>query len=140
MFEQLMAAMSKPTTQNGFDYAQRMMECTLRLTQAQMDVMKGLYEEVGQEFSKTMTSSSDQSALAKNWPELVSTATRAHAEAGALFMKNAQEYQSELLQMLKSTNPGLSGEFMKDLMGSAKTSPIANGGAALQAARAKKAA
>jgi hypothetical protein len=140
MFEQLMAAMSKPTTQNGFDYAQRMMECTMRLTQAQMDVMKGLYDEVGQEFSKTMTSSSDQSALAKNWPQLMSNATRANAEAGALFMKNAQEYQSELLQMIKSTNPGLSAEFMKDLMGVSKTSPIANGGAALQAARAKKAA
>ena len=140
MFEQLMAAMSQPATQNTFDYAQRMMESTLRLTQAQMDVMKGLCEEVGQEFSKTMTSSSDQSALAKNWPELVFTATRAHAEAGALFMKNAQEYQSELLQMVQSSSPGLSGEFVKDLMGVAKTSPIANGGAALQAARAKKAA
>ena len=140
MFEQLMAAMSQPATQNTFDYAQRMMESTLRLTQAQMDVMKGLYEEVGQEFSKTMTSSSDQSAMAKNWPQLMSTATRAHAEAGALFMKNAQEYQSELLQMVQSSSPGLSGEFMKDLMGVAKTSPIANGGAALQAARAKKAA
>jgi hypothetical protein len=88
------------------------MECTMRLTQAQMDVMKGLYDEVGQEFSKTMTSSSDQSALAKNWPQLMSNATRANAEAGALFMKNAQEYQSELLQMIKSTNPGLSAEFM----------------------------
>jgi len=140
MFEQLMATMTKPTAQNGFDYAQRMMECTMRLTQAQMDVMKGLYEEVGQEFSKTMTSSSDQSALAKSWPELISTATRANAEAGALFMKNAQEYQSELLQMMQSSSPGLSAEFMKDVMGIAKTSPIANGGAAMQAARAKKAA
>jgi hypothetical protein len=42
--------------------------------------------------------------------------------------------------MMQSANAGLSGQFMKDLMGSTKASPIANGGAALQAARAKKAA
>ena len=55
-------------------------------------------------------------------------------------MKNAQEYQRELLQMMQSANPGLPGQFMNDLMGIAKTATIANGGAALQAARAKKAA
>jgi hypothetical protein len=140
MFEQIMAAMSKPTTQYTFDHAQRMMDCSLRLTQAQMDVMKGFYDEVGQEFSKTMSSSADPSAMAKNWPQLMSVAARANAEAGALFMKNAQEYQSELLQMMQSANPGLPGQFMKDMMEIVKTSPIANGGAALQAARAKKAA
>ena len=140
MFDQIMAAMSKPTTQYTFDHAQRMMDCSLRLTQSQMDVMKGFYDEVGQEFSKTMSSSSDPSTMAKNWPQLMSVATRANAEAAALFMKNAQEYQSELLQMMQSANTGLPGQFMKDMMEIVKTSPIANEGAALQASRAKKAA
>jgi hypothetical protein len=140
MFDQIMAAKSKPTTQYTFDHAQRMMDCTLRLTQSQMDVMKGLYDDVGQEFSKTMSSAADPATMAKSWPQLMSVATRANAEAGALFMKNAQEYQRELLQMMQSANPGLPGQFMNDLMGIAKTATIANGGAALQAARAKKAA
>lgn len=140
MFEQILAAMKQPATQNGFDYAQRMLECTLRLSQAQMAVMKDLYEDAGQEISKTMALSSDQSAFVKSWPQLISTATVANAEAGALLMKNAREYQSELLQMLESANTDLLGDFMKDLPGTAKKSSIANGGAAMQAARAKKAA
>ena len=139
MFDQMIAAMSKPISQDGFGYAQRMMECTLRLTEAQMEVMKGLYAEVGQEYSETMTST-DPSAMTKNWSQLMSTATRANAEAGALLMKNAQEFQSGLLQMMQSSNPGLSGQFMKDMMRIAKTTAIGNGEAALQAARAKKAA
>ncbi len=105
MFDQVLAAMSNSTAQNGYDQTQRMMECTLRLTQAQMEVMKDLYDDLGREFAKTMGSTSDQSDMARHWPELMAAAARANAEAGALFMKNAKEYQVELLKMVQNTVP-----------------------------------
>jgi hypothetical protein len=148
MFEKLLSSMRQPGTPDFFGPMQQMMDCTMRLTQAQIKVMTGLYDEVGQEFSKVMKSSPDPSAVANGWPRLMATATRANAEAGALLMKNAQEFQSELLKMAPSANPSLSTSFMKSMMEIAKTAAvangaIANGGAAMQAAResrAKKAA
>jgi hypothetical protein len=148
MFEQLFSSMSKAGTPDFFGPMQRMMDCTMRLTQSQIKVMTGLYEEVGREFSNSMKASSDPSAVARRWPQLMATATRANAEAGALLMKNAQEFQSELLKMVPSSHPSLSREFMRNIMDMAKNATvangaIANGGAAMQAAResrAKKAA
>ena len=134
MFDQIMAAMSKPTTQNPFDYAQRMMECTLRLTQAQMDVMKGLYAEVGQEYAASLASA-DPAAMLKSWPQLAATTIRAQAETGALLMKNAHKFQTELLEIRQSANPGLSGQIMKDMMEIVRTN-----GSTRPPVRAKKAA
>ena len=139
MFEQIMDTLNRPATQNTFDYAQRMMDCTLNLTQAQTDVMKGLYDEVGQECREALTSS-DPAAMSRNWSGLMSTAMRANAEAGALLMKNAREYHEEMLQMMQGSNQALSGQFIKDMAGLATATAAANGGAAVRAARAKKAA
>jgi hypothetical protein len=141
MFEQMIAAMKQPATQNGLDHAQRMIECTLRLTQTQMDVMKALYKDVGQEFSKTIASSTDQSAMARNWFQLMSGAARANAEAGVLLMQNAKTYQSELMQMMQmmqNMRSDFSGLGEEDMTGMAKTG--VNDGSALKAARARKAA
>ena len=143
MFEQLFSSMNQAGTPNFFGPMQQMMNSSLRLTQAQMKVLTGLYDDVGQEFAKVVKSSSDPSAAAKSWPQLIASATRANAEAGALLMKNAQEFQSEILQIVPQTHPSLSREFMRNIMEMAKNGTVANGGAAMQAARearAKKAA
>lgn len=134
MIEQFLAALSRPTTKNSFGYAQQMMECTLKLTKSQADVIKGLCEEVGQEYRETL-SSVDPAAAQKNWSSLMSNAVRANTEAAALLMKNAKEFQSEMYRMMQIAEPGLPGQFMKDVMEVVKTN-----GSTRPAAKAKKAA
>lgn len=134
MFEQLVMAMSQSATQNAIGYSQQMMECTLKLTQSQIKVMEGLCDELSQEYRETL-SSGDPSAIPKNWSSLMSTALRANTEAAALFMKNAKEYQAELLQMIPSSASGLPGQIINDMLEVVKTN-----GSTRQAVRAKKAA
>ena len=148
MFKQLYSSMNQTGTPNFFGPMQQMMDSSLRLTQSQMKVLTGLYDDIGQEFAKVVKSSSDPSAVAKSWPQLMSGATRANAEAGALLMKNAQEFQREMLQIVPQTNPSLSREFMRNIIEMTKNATVTNGaffngGTAMQAARearAKKAA
>jgi hypothetical protein len=152
MFEQILAAMQKPaapaasTTQSGLDYAQQMMQITLQLSQAQMEVMKGLYEEVGKEYRQVLAAA-DPKGIAQQGPGLMATTLRANAQAGALFMKNAKEYQEAILGLAQFTGPVFPATIMQDMMAmaSATTAPMVNlanmvnGGAALPAARTKKA-
>lgn len=65
----------------------------------------------------------------------MSTALRANTEAAALFMKNAKEYQGELLQVMPSWTPGLPGQISGEMMEIAKTN-----GSTRQPVRGKKAA
>jgi hypothetical protein len=138
MFEELIATLNKPVALNGFNYGQQMMNCTARLTQAQVKVIQGLYDEVGEELTKSLKVSSDRAAMVEGWTRLMATATQANAEAGALLMKNAQECQSELLEMAQSARADFSGQFMRDMAAIPDATTIANGGTALKAARAKK--
>jgi flagellar motor switch protein FliG len=106
MFEQILAAMQKPTASaaplpsGSLDYVQQMMQVTLQLSQAQMEVMNGLSEEVGKEYREVLATA-DPQAIAQQWPQLMATTVRANAEAGALFMKNAREYQEALLGLAR---------------------------------------
>jgi len=140
MFDQIIDAMTKGTTSNVFGYSQQMMECTLRLAKSQSDVMKGLYDELGQEF-RTLATSSDPSLMAKNWPELMSSVIQANTQASALLMKNAQEFQSEMLQLARIPGFGLPEQIMKNMMGLVKTptAPIERS-AEQTSSRAKRAA
>lgn len=133
MFEQVFTALSNPTAQNAIGYTQQMMECTLKLTKAQMEVMQGLCDEVSQEYREAMTSG-DPSALQKNWSGLMSAAVRANTEAAVLLMKNAKEFQGEVFQMIPISPPALFGQITKDMMETVKTN-----GSTRPAARAKKA-
>ncbi len=152
MFEQILAAMQKPaataapTAQSNLDYAQQMMQYTLQLSQAQMEVMKGLYEEVGKEYREVL-SAADPKGTAPQWPGLMATTMRINAQAGALFMKNAREYQESMLGLTQFSSPVFPTGIMQDMMAmaSAAAGPIVNmasAGAAIPARtkRADKAA
>jgi len=134
MFEQFIATLNQPNTQNAFGYAQQMMECTLKLTKSQAEVMQGLCDEVMQEYREAL-SSGDPSTLQKTGPRFMSTVLRANIEAAALMVKNAKEFQSEMYQMMQISEAGFPGQIMTDMMEVVRTN-----GSTRPAAKAKKAA
>lgn len=121
MFEQFINAMGKGTTPNVFfGPSQEMLERTLQLAKSQTEVMKDLYEDLGQEIS-TMAKSSDPVSMANNLHGLMSAVIQTNTQASALFMKNAQEFQNEILQLTKVSGLGLPENVVKNSTKAKKT-------------------
>jgi hypothetical protein len=93
-----------------------------------------LNEELTREYRKAM-SSGEPSEIPKKLSSFMSIAVRANTEAGAILMTNAREYQAEMLQMMPTSAPGLSGQLIHDMLEVVKTN-----GSTRQPVRAKKAA
>ncbi len=147
MFEQAFLPMGRPTTLDVLSYMRQLMESTLSLTKAQVEVMKAVNEELSHEYQDKFQSF-DPSAIMKDWPSLMTATLRANTEAGALLMKNLKEFQTDMLQATESQWPKFSNDFhqgliqmMSKLPGEVLKKPAkTNGGASTQAVRSKKAA
>lgn len=109
------ASMFKPNSEPTLDYVQEVMERTLQLVQTQMDVTENIYNEVSQEYRELLTAA-EPSAMLQGWPKMLESTTRNVSEGAAVYLKNAVNFQNEMLQMMHDRMPELSRQAMGRLI------------------------
>lgn len=108
-------AMFKPNKEMAADYAQQITERTLGLARSQLEVTENMYLEATREYRELLVAEGP-SAMVQSWPKMLERATRTSTEGIAEMLKNAMNYQTEILQMMQSRVPELGGQMVDSLV------------------------
>lgn len=104
----------RPGSEGSLDYAQEVIERTLQLTRSQLDITENMFSEASREYREMLTAE-EPSALLQNFQNVLQSNARIGTEATAAFLKNAVNYQNELIQMAQNSMPELSRQLRESM-------------------------
>lgn len=112
-------AMYKPNPEKALEYAQEIAERSLDLARAQLEATEKIYSAVSRDY-RDLLAKDDQAAMLQAWPKVIESAARSSTEGMAVLLKNAVNYQSELIRMMQSRVPELNEKILESIIQSTR--------------------
>lgn len=105
------APMFTPSIESLRDHGLDVLERALQLSRRQLDVAENVYGEVTQEY-RAFLAPAEPVMMLKVWPKFLENTSRSAIEASAVLLKNAFDFQNELIQTMQARMPQISNQFM----------------------------
>lgn len=108
------AALLKPGSESTLDYAQQVMERSLRLAHSQLDVTESIFDALSNGYRELLRPA-EPAEMFKGLSKAMDNSTRTTIEGSTALLKQTFEYQNELIRMMQARMPELNRQFIAAL-------------------------